>query len=160
MRNSPSKSSVRHYAKPLILIIVGIALIGSAQAITTLQIPQTVIPPPTPTAVTASVCSSNLVLNGAPSAGSGILRYDCGGATHSAAFSVTTAGSDTATFNPPAAITGVGYVSNSASSCAGYTTLTSGSSIVLSSTGHYDVCASYSCPSGCTIAAWTFQWLK
>ncbi len=159
MRKSSSKSTIRHYGKPLILIVVGIVLIGSAQAITTLQIPQTVIPSPTPTAVTASVCGSNLVLNGAPSAGSGILRYDCGGATHSAAFSVTTAGTDTASFNPPSQITGVGYVSNSASSCTGYTPLTSGSGVVLS-IGHYDVCAGYTCPSGCTIAAWTFQWLK
>ena len=152
--------SLRGYSKPLLLVIAGIILIGSAQAITTFQIPQTVIPSPTPTAVTASVCGSSLVLNGAPSAGSGILRYDCGGTTHNAAFSVTTAGTDTATFNPPSAITSVGLVSNSAGSCAGFTPLTSGSSMILSSTGHFDVCASYSCPSGCTIASWTFQWLS
>jgi hypothetical protein len=25
-------------------------------------------------------------------------------------------------------------------------------------TGDYDICANYSCPTGCTIAQWTFTW--
>lgn len=155
MGNILAALSGRRYGKPLILVIAGILLIGSAQAITTLQVPQTVIP--APSAVTVAPCGGSLVLANPP--GSGILRYDCGGSTHVTAFFVSKAGTDTATFNPPAAITGVGYVSNNASSCTGYTSLTSGSSVVLA-TGNYDVCASYSCPSGCTIASWTFQWLS
>ncbi len=54
-------------------------------------------------------------------------------------------------------ITAVGYVSHSASSCSGFTTLTSGSSTILV-TGDYDVCADYSCPTGCTISSWTITW--
>ena len=157
MANIRAALSNGRYGKPFLLLVAGILLIGTAQAITTLQIPQTVIP--APSAVTYASCGGSLVLTNPPSAGSGILRYDCGGTTHSAAFSVTSAGTDTATFNPPAAITGVGYVDNSAGSCTGYTALTSGSSVVLA-IGHYDVCASYSCPSGCRIDAWTFQWLS
>jgi hypothetical protein len=157
MTNVRVALSGRRYSKPLLLVVAGILLIGTAQAITTLQIPQTVIP--SPSAVTVAPCGGSLVLTNPPAAGSGVLRYDCGGSSHAAAFSVTSAGSDTATFNPPASITSVGYVSNSAGSCTGFTVLTSGSSVVLA-TGHYDVCASYSCPSGCTIAAWTFQWLS
>lgn len=152
--------SLSGYSKPLILVIAGVLLIGSAQAITTLQVPQTVIPAPSTTAITVAPCGGSLVLaNGPPATGSGILRYDCGGSTHVTAFFVSKPGTDIATFNPPAAITSVGYVSNNASSCAGYTILTSGSSVVLPG-GNYDVCASYSCPSGCTIASWTFQWLS
>src|SRR5438309_764350 len=74
------------------------------------------------------------------------------------AFTITTTGTDTPTFSEPSQITSVGYVSHSASSCSGFTTLTSGSSTTLSALGDNDICASYSCPTGCTIASWTISW--
>ncbi|HZY93781.1 MAG TPA: hypothetical protein VFE98_02845 [Candidatus Bathyarchaeia archaeon] len=140
----------------MIVVVTGILLIGSVQAITSLQIPQTVIP--APSAGTTVPCCGSLVLNGAPIAGT--LRYDCGGGPRVAGFTVTTGGTDTATFNLPPDINSVGYVPHSATSCTGFTGLVSGQAVTLA-TGAYDICASYSsCPSGCTIEAWTFQWLS
>jgi hypothetical protein len=65
---------------------------------------------------------------------------------------------DVPNFNAPSVITSVGYVSNLAGSCQGFTQLTSGASISLGPVGGYDICARYSCPNGCTIPAWTFNW--
>lgn len=141
------------YGKPLILILIGILFIGAAVAATSLTIPATTIL--AGTAVTTSTCGGTLALSGGPTPGSGTVRYNC--PPSSGAFTVTTAGSDTPTFNPPSQITAVGYVSHSASSCSGFTTLTSGSSTILV-TGDYDVCADYSCPTGCTISSWTITW--
>ena len=159
MARIPDRILSRRYSKPMILVVTGILLILSAQAITSLQIPQTVIP--APSAITTAPCGGSLVLNGAAKAGSGTLRYDCGGTPRIAGFTVTSGGTDSATFNPPSAITGVGYVPHSAASCTGFTALTPGNTVTLA-TGAYDLCASYSCssPSGCTIATWTFQWLS
>ncbi|MBO0888767.1 hypothetical protein J2P12_06670, partial [Candidatus Bathyarchaeota archaeon] len=141
------------YAKPLVLILVGVLFVGAAVAATTLNIPVTVIP--AQAAVTSSACGS-LQLSGGPNPGSGTLRYDC--PPSSGAFTVTTAGSDTPTFSPPSQITSVGYVSHSASDCSGSTTLTSGTTVVLGSTGEFDICAAYSCPTGCTISSWSITW--
>ena len=141
------------YGKPLILILIGILFIGAAVAATSLTIPATTIL--AGTAVTTSACGGTLALSGGPTPGSGTVRYNC--PPSSGAFTVTTAGSDSPTFNPPSQITAVGYVSHSASSCSGFTTLTSGSSTILV-TGDYDVCANYSCPTGCTISSWTITW--
>ena len=108
-------------------------------------------------AVTSSSCNWNVVLANAPTPGSGTLRYYC--SPTSGAFTVSKAGHDTPIFNAPSAISGVGFVSHSAGSCSGFTPLTSGSTITLSSTGDFDLCASYSCPTGCgSVAAWTFNW--
>jgi hypothetical protein len=142
------------YIKPLVLIMAGVLFVGAAAAITTLNIPSTVIP--SQNAVTSSACGGTLALSGGPAPGSGTLRYNC--PPSSGAFTVTTIGADTPTFNPPSEITSVGYVSHSASSCSGSTTLTSGTSTTLPSTGDFDICAAYSCPTGCTIASWSFTW--
>ncbi|TMI47192.1 hypothetical protein E6H20_11095 [Candidatus Bathyarchaeota archaeon] len=142
------------YVKPLVLIMTGVLFVGAAAAITTLNIPSTIIP--SQNAVTTSPCGGTLVLSGGPAPGTGTLRYTC--PSSSGAFTVTTVGSDTPTFNPPSEITSVGYVSHSASDCSGSTTLTSGTSTTLSSTGGFDICAGYSCPTGCTIPAWSFSW--
>jgi len=142
------------YLKPLILVMTGILFVGAAVAVTTLTIPSTIIP--SQNAVTSSTCGGTLALSGGPPPGSGTLRYVC--PPSSGAFTVSTIGADTPTFNPPSQITSVGYVPHSATSCSGFTTLTSGASTTLSSTGDFDVCASYSCPTGCTIATWSFSW--
>jgi len=142
------------YGKPLILVLVGVLFVGVAVASTTLTIPSTVIP--AQAAVTSSACGGVLALSGGPNPGSGTLRYTC--PPSSGAFTVTTTGTDTPTFSEPSQITSVGYVSHSASSCSGFTTLTSGSSTTLSAIGDNDICASYSCPTGCTIASWTISW--
>ncbi|TMI08444.1 hypothetical protein E6H34_04160 [Candidatus Bathyarchaeota archaeon] len=142
------------YLKPMVLIMAGILFVGAAAAITTLNIPSTIIP--SQNAVTSSACNGTLVLSGGPAPGTGTLRYTC--PPSSGAFTVTTVGADTPTFNPPTEITSVGYVSHSASSCSGSTTLTSGTSTTISSTGDFDICAGYSCPTGCTIPPWSFSW--
>jgi len=142
------------YIKPLVVIMTGVLFVGAAVAITTLNIPVTVIP--SQNAVTSSACGGTLALSGGPTPGTGTLRYEC--PPSSGAFTVTTVGSDTPTFSPPSQITSVGYVSHSATSCSGSTTLTSGTSTTLASTGDFDICAGYSCPTGCTIATWTFSW--
>ena len=142
------------YGKPIVLILVGVLFVGAAVAATTLTIPSTIIP--SQAAVTTSACGGTLTLSGGPTPGSGTLRYTC--PPSSGAFTVTTTGTDTPSFSPPSQISSVGYVSHSASSCSGFTALTSGSSTVLAATGDYDVCANYSCPTGCTIASWTFPW--
>src|SRR5216117_2794795 len=134
------------YIKPLVVIMTGVLFVGAAVAITTLNIPVTVIP--SQNAVTSSACGAT--------PGTGTLRYEC--PPSSGAFTVTTVGSDTPTFSPPSQITSVGYVSHSATSCSGSSTLTSGTSTTLASTGDFDICAGYSCPTGCTIATWTFSW--
>jgi len=109
------------------------------------------------TAVISSSCNWNVMLANAPTPGSGTLRYYC--SPISGAFTVSNAGHDTPTFNAPSAIIGVGYISHSAGSCAGFTLLTSGSTVTLSSTGDFDLCASYSCPAGCgPVPAWSFNW--
>jgi hypothetical protein len=109
------------------------------------------------TAVTSSSCNWNVVLASAPTPGSGTLRYYC--SPTSGAFTVSRVGRDSPIFNAPSAIIGVGFVSHSAGSCAGFTPLTSGSTVTLSSTGDFDLCASYSCPAGCgPVPAWTFSW--
>ena len=142
------------YAKPLILIIVGALFVSAAIATTTLTIPPTVIT--AQAAVTSSACGGTLALSGGASPGSGTLRYNC--PPSSGAFTVTTTGSDTPTFSAPSQISSVGYVSHSASSCSGSTTITSGSTTILATTGEYDICASYSCPTGCNIASWSISW--
>ena len=109
------------------------------------------------TAVTSTACNWNVVLANAPTPGFGTLRYYC--SPTSGAFTVSHAGRDTPIFNAPSAISSVGYVSHSAGSCAGFTSLKSGSTVTLSSTGDFDLCASYSCPAGCgPVAAWSFTW--
>ena len=142
------------YLKPLIVILTGVLFVGAAVAVTTLTIPPVTIS--AQAAVTSSPCGGVLALSGGPSPGSGTLRYNC--PPSSGAFAVTTTGSDTPTFTAPSQITSVGYVSHSATSCSGFKTVTSGSSTTLDVTGDYDICANYSCPTGCTIAQWTFTW--
>src|SRR5438132_8263106 len=134
------KLSYSAYVKPLVLIMTGVLFVGAAVAITTLNIPVTVIP--SQNALTSSACSGTLTLSGGPAPGSGTLRYIC--PPSSGAFTVATSGTDTPSFSPPSQISSVGYVSHSASSCSGFTALTSGSSTVLAATGDYDVCANYS----------------
>ena len=141
------------YVKPLILIMTGILFVGAAAAVTTLSIPSTIIP--SQNAVTSSACGT-LVLSGGPAPGTGTLRYNC--PPSNGAFTVTTVGADTPTFSKPSQITSVGYVSHSAADCSGSTTLTSGTSTTLASAGDFDVCAGYSCPTGCTIPAWSLSW--
>jgi hypothetical protein len=143
------------YSRSLVTIIVGLAFLATAAAVTTLNIPAITITGQA--ASTSSACSGNIVLANSPTPGSGTLRYYC--STSSGAFTVNTIGSDTPTFNPDSQITSVGYVAHSAGTCSGgFTALTSGSAAVLSSTGDFDVCATYSCPTGCSLAAWSFSW--
>jgi hypothetical protein len=143
------------YSRSLITIIFGLAFLATAAAVTTLNIPALTIT--AQAASTSSTCSGNIVLANAPTPGSGTLRYYC--SSSSGAFTVDTIGSDTPTFNPDSQITSVGYVAHSAGTCfSGFTPLTSGSAAVLSSTGDFDICADYSCPTGCSIAAWSFSW--
>ena|ERR1700756_86242 len=144
------------YSKSLVTIIIGLAFLATAAAVTTLNIPALTIT--AQAATTSSSCSGNIVLANAPTPGSGTLRYYC--SSSSGAFTVDTVGSDTPTFNPGSQITSVGIVDHSAGTCSGgFTVLTSGSAAVLSSTGDFDVCANYSCPTGCSIAAWSFSWV-
>jgi hypothetical protein len=146
----------KRYLKFAVPIIALIVLIVTVQAITQLHVPQTVIP--AQTATTNSSCYGNLALASPPTPGSGTLRYDCGGPLHDAAFTVTSTGTDTPHFDKPNGLTSVGYVSNSADSCNGFTQLTNGQQVILANTGPFDICATYNCPNGCTVAAWSFTW--
>lgn len=159
MENGRIRSLLRHaYIKPLLVIIVGVVLVGAAVAASLqLNLPSVTIS--AQAAVTTSACAGTLQVSGIPPAGSGTIRYDCPGTPSAVgAFTVTTIGTDTPTFTPPSQISTVGYVSHSASTCSGSTTITSGTGTSLAATGDFDICASYSCPTGCTIAAWTITW--
>src|SRR5438093_12234796 len=63
------------YIKPLVVIMTGILFVGAAAAITTLNIPVTVIP--SQNAVTSSACGGTLALSGGPTPGTGTLSYEC-----------------------------------------------------------------------------------
>src|SRR5438094_8507617 len=104
--------------------MTGILFVGAAVAITTLNIPVTVIP--SQNAVTSSACGGTLALSGGPTPATGTLRYEC--PPSSGAFTVTTVGSDAPTFSPPYQITTVWFDSHSATSCSGSSTPTSATS--------------------------------
>jgi hypothetical protein len=143
------------YGKPLILILIGVLLIGSAAAVNLiLTIPSTVIS--AQPATTTSACGGVLAQNGSPPAGTGTIRYFC--PPSSGAFTVTNVGTDTPTFSPPSPVTSVGYISHSASSCSGFAPLASGTFTALTAIGDFDICAGYSCPTGCTISSWALSW--
>lgn len=150
------RSLLRHaYVKPLLVIMIGVVFVGAAVAASlTLTLPSVVIS--AQAAATTSACGGTLVVSGVPPAGSGTIRYIC--PPSSGAFTVNTIGTDTPTFTAPSQISAVGYIAHSASSCSGSTSIASGSSTSLTATGDYDICANYSCPTGCTINSWTLTW--
>lgn len=143
------------YVKPLLVIMIGVVFVGAAVAASlTLTIPSVTIL--AQAAATSSACGGTLVVSGVPPAGSGTIRYIC--PPSSGAFTVNTIGTDTPTFTAPSQISTVGYVAHSASSCSGSTSITSGTATSFTATGDDDICANYSCPSGCTITSWTLTW--
>ncbi|HVH14452.1 MAG TPA: hypothetical protein VNA15_01870 [Candidatus Angelobacter sp.] len=146
------------YLKPLLVIMVGAIFVGAAVAASlTLTLPAVTIS--AQAAATSSACGGALVVSGVPPAGSGTIRYNCPGTPSSlGAFTVNTIGTDTPTFTAPSQISAVGYIGHSAASCSGSTTITTGTATSLTATGDYDICANYSCPSGCTITSWTLTW--
>ncbi len=156
MKSGERISLLRHvYIKPLLAILVGVVFVGAAAAASlTLSLPAATIS--AQAAATTSVCNGILVVSGSPSAGSGTIRYIC--PPSSGAFTVTTIGADSPTFTAPSQISTVGIVAHSAADCSGSTSITSGTGTSLSATGDYDICASYSCPTGCSIGSWTIIW--
>jgi len=110
-------------------------------------------------AATTTSCSStfsNPVL--ASTSSGGVAQFGCGG---NPAFTVLTAGSDTATYTLPTLSSGNGAIDSLGygTTCASPTLLVSGSQVALAA-GNYFLCITYTVTSGtgATFAGGSFSW--
>ena len=140
-----------HKAAALLFVLMAGTL---AYALTSLTIPQVTIP--AASAQTNSSCSTLPQPSGITPI-TGTLRFNCN--PTSGAFTVTSTGTNTPNYALPSGYMGLGFISHSALNCNAATALSPGTPIILSNTGDFDLCATYTvAATGETLASFSFTW--